>query len=48
MKLGTAEERVLYRSELGPVIERRHGKIFVLNVEQAMRVRTGESGDDAL
>jgi len=24
------------------------GKIFVVNVEQAMRVRTGESGDDAL
>ena len=24
------------------------GKIFVLDVEQAMRVRTGETGDDAL
>jgi nitrogen regulatory protein PII len=24
------------------------GKIFVLNVEQAMRVRTGETGNDAL
>ena len=24
------------------------GKIFVLSVEQAMRVRTGETGDDAL
>jgi nitrogen regulatory protein PII len=24
------------------------GKIFVLNVEQAMRVRTGETGDEAL
>ena len=24
------------------------GKIFVLDVEQAMRVRTGESGEDAL
>jgi nitrogen regulatory protein PII len=24
------------------------GKVFVLNVEQAMRVRTGETGDDAL
>ncbi|MCY3877617.1 MAG: P-II family nitrogen regulator [Rhodobacteraceae bacterium] len=24
------------------------GKIFVLNVEQAIRIRTGESGDDAL
>ena len=24
------------------------GKIFVANVEQAMRVRTGESGEDAL
>jgi len=24
------------------------GKIFVANVEQAVRVRTGESGDDAL
>ena len=24
------------------------GKIFVLDVEQAVRVRTGESGDDAL
>lgn len=24
------------------------GKIFVLNVAQAMRVRTGETGDDAL
>ncbi|MCP5072543.1 MAG: P-II family nitrogen regulator [Rhodobacteraceae bacterium] len=24
------------------------GKIFVLNVEQAVRVRTGETGDDAL
>ena len=24
------------------------GKIFVVNVEQAVRVRTGESGDDAL
>lgn len=24
------------------------GKIFVVNVEQAIRVRTGESGDDAL
>ena len=24
------------------------GKIFVLDVEQALRVRTGESGDDAL
>jgi nitrogen regulatory protein P-II 2 len=24
------------------------GKIFVVNVEQAIRIRTGESGDDAL
>ena len=24
------------------------GKIFVLNVEQAVRIRTGESGNDAL
>jgi nitrogen regulatory protein PII len=24
------------------------GKIFVLNVEQALRVRTGETGDEAL
>jgi nitrogen regulatory protein PII len=24
------------------------GKLFVLDVEQAMRVRTGETGDDAL
>ena len=24
------------------------GKIFVANIEQAMRVRTGETGDDAL
>ena len=24
------------------------GKIFVLDLQQAMRVRTGESGDDAL
>ncbi|MCL4116153.1 UNVERIFIED_CONTAM: hypothetical protein GTU68_043893 [Idotea baltica] len=24
------------------------GKIFVLNVEQAVRVRTGESGEDAV
>jgi nitrogen regulatory protein PII len=24
------------------------GKIFVLNLEQAMRVRTGETGEDAL
>ncbi len=24
------------------------GKVFVLNVEQALRVRTGETGDDAL
>lgn len=24
------------------------GKIFVLNVEQAVRVRTGETGDDAV
>ena len=24
------------------------GKIFVLDVEQAMRVRTGETGDEAL
>ncbi len=24
------------------------GKIFVMNVEQAVRVRTGETGDDAL
>ena len=24
------------------------GKIFVLNVDQAVRVRTGETGDDAL
>ncbi|MCP5087133.1 MAG: P-II family nitrogen regulator [Rhodobacteraceae bacterium] len=24
------------------------GKIFILDVEQAMRVRTGETGDDAL
>jgi len=24
------------------------GKIFVIDVEQAMRVRTGETGDDAL
>jgi len=24
------------------------GKIFVLDVEQAMRVRTGETGNDAL
>ena len=24
------------------------GKIFVMNVEQAIRIRTGESGDDAL
>ena len=24
------------------------GKIFVTNVEQAIRIRTGESGDDAI
>jgi nitrogen regulatory protein PII len=24
------------------------GKVFVLNLEQALRVRTGETGDDAL
>jgi len=24
------------------------GKIFIANIEQAMRVRTGETGDDAL
>ena len=24
------------------------GKIFVTNVEQAIRIRTGETGDDAL
>ena len=24
------------------------GKIFILNVEQAIRIRTGESGTDAL
>jgi nitrogen regulatory protein P-II 1 len=24
------------------------GKIFVSNVEQAIRIRTGETGDDAL
>ena len=24
------------------------GKIFVVNIEEAIRVRTGESGDDAL
>ncbi len=24
------------------------GKIFVLNIEQAVRIRTGESGDEAL
>ena len=24
------------------------GKIFVSNVEQAIRIRTGESGDDAI
>jgi nitrogen regulatory protein P-II 2 len=24
------------------------GKIFVINVEQAVRIRTGESGSDAL
>ena len=24
------------------------GKIFVMNVEQALRVRTGETGDDAI
>ncbi len=24
------------------------GKVFVINVEQAVRIRTGESGDDAL
>jgi nitrogen regulatory protein PII len=24
------------------------GKVFVLDVDQAMRVRTGETGDDAI
>jgi nitrogen regulatory protein P-II 2 len=24
------------------------GKIFVINIEQAIRIRTGESGDDAI
>ena len=27
---------------------RDDGKIFVLNVEQAVRIRTGETGDEAL
>jgi nitrogen regulatory protein PII len=38
-------EAIAARAKTGKIGD---GKIFVLDVEQAMRVRTGETGDDAL
>jgi nitrogen regulatory protein PII len=38
-------EAIATRAKTGKIGD---GKIFVLDVEQAMRVRTGETGDDAL
>ncbi|HEX2986242.1 MAG TPA: P-II family nitrogen regulator [Caproiciproducens sp.] len=38
-------EQITQRIKTGEVGD---GKIFVYNVEQAVRIRTGESGDDAI
>ncbi|HRO10473.1 P-II family nitrogen regulator [Amaricoccus sp.] len=40
-----AVETIAATSKTGKIGD---GKIFVLSVEQALRVRTGETGDDAL
>lgn len=38
-------EKIIQKIKTGEVGD---GKIFVYNVEQAVRIRTGESGDDAI
>jgi nitrogen regulatory protein PII len=43
--VGQAVEALARTARTGKIGD---GKIFVLDVEQAMRVRTGETGDDAL
>ena len=45
---GMAEEVVQTIAKTAKTDKIGDGKIFVLNVEQAVRVRTGESGEDAL
>ena len=42
---GAVVEAVARAAKTGKIGD---GKIFVLDVEQAMRVRTGETGEDAL
>lgn len=45
---GVADQMVEVISRTAKTGKIGDGKIFVLDVEQAVRVRTGESGDDAL
>ncbi|MGJ8626247.1 MAG: P-II family nitrogen regulator [Sulfitobacter sp.] len=45
---GVADQMVDVISRTAQTGKIGDGKIFVLNVEQAVRVRTGETGDDAL
>lgn len=45
---GVADQMVEVISRTAQTGKIGDGKIFVLDVEQAVRVRTGETGDDAL
>lgn len=45
---GVADQMVEVISRTAQTGKIGDGKIFVLNVEQAVRVRTGETGDEAL
>jgi nitrogen regulatory protein P-II 1 len=45
---GVADQMVEVISRAAKTGKIGDGKIFVLDVEQAVRVRTGEAGDDAL
>ncbi len=45
---GVADQMVEVISKTAQTGKIGDGKIFVLDVEQAVRVRTGETGDDAL
>lgn len=44
-QLDAAIEAILTAARTGKIGD---GKIFVTNVEQAIRIRTGETGDDAI
>ena len=54
IKLETAVPDALLQNALDAIVDAAHtdkvgdGKIFVSNIEHAVRIRTGEIGDDAL